>query len=471
MDLAREIGDLSPEDLERMASQTPNTPVADEKGRVPGRVIQIRGDDVFVDIGGKSEAFVSLAEFEEHHPPEPGKTYEFVMQGIDGESGLMRLSLREARLEADLESLKVGDVIEGRVTGVNLGGIELVSGPLRAFMPKSQVELERIEDFAPYIGRRLECQITEIDRKARSLVVSRRRLLERERAEQREQLKFALEVGQVRPGVVRRLTEFGAFVDLGGLEGLVHISDIRHGHLKHPAEALKPGDQVEVKVLKIDLVKDRVSLGMKQLEPDPWELAPANYRAGDQVNGTIVRLADFGAFVELQPGIEGLIPISEMSWTQRIRHPRDILKEGDSVRCAILSVDAEKRKIGLSLKALAADPWDGIESRYAPDSVVSGRVKQLADFGAFIELEEGVEGLVHISEMSDRRIRTPADAAKVGDVVKVRVKSVDPAQRRISLSMKTAVAAGEESPQHGGHHAAAPPPPRKRKKALKGGLD
>lgn len=476
LELAREIGDLTPEELERMAAHGPAKATADEKGRVHGRVLEIRGDDVFVDIGGKSEAFVSLAEFEEHHPPEAGKAYDFVMQGIDAESGLMRLSLREARLEADLATLSVGDVIEGRVTGVNLGGLELVSGPLRAFMPKSQVELERVEDFAAYIGRRLECQISEIDRKGKSLVVSRRRLLERERAAQREQLKVSLEAGQVRHGVVRRLTDFGAFVDLGGLEGLLHVSDIRHGHIKHPQDVLKPGQQIEVKILKIDLVKDRISLGMKQLEPDPWELAPSNYRAGDSVNGTVVRLADFGAFVELQPGIEGLIPVSEISWTQRVRHPRDVLKEGDSVRCAVLSVDGEKRKIGLSLKALAQDPWTGVQERYTPDSIVSGRVKQLTEFGAFIELEEGVEGLVHISEMSDRRIRTPGDVAKVGDVIQVRVKSVDTGQRRISLSMRIAAPAPADAAAPGAahampHHRPAAAPPKKRKKPLKGGLD
>lgn len=473
LELAREVGDVSAEDLERMSGRMPAEPAVNERGRVEGRIVEIRGGDVFVDIGGKSEAFVALSEFEEHHPPQPGQTYEFVMHGLDAESGLMRLSLREARLQADLESLQVGDVIEARVSGVNLGGLELLAGSLRAFMPKSQVELERVEDFSGYIGRRLECQITEIDRKNRSLVVSRRKLLERERAAMRDQLKFSLEVGQVRRGVVRRLTDFGVFVDIGGLEGMVHISDLRHGHVRHPGDVVKVGDTVDVKVLKIDLVKDRISLGIKQLTPDPWDLAAANYRVGDAVNGTVVRLADFGAFVELEPGVEGLIPLSEMSWTQRVRRPQDVLKEGDSVRCAIVSVEPDKRRISLSLKALAQDPWTGVEERYPPNSVVSGRVKQLAEFGAFIELEEGVEGLVHISEMSEKRIKSPGEVVKAGDVIQVRVKSVDTAQRRISLSMKIAPAPREsENAAPAAEQEPKPAAPaRKRKKPLRGGLD
>ncbi len=471
LDLERELAGLTPEELERMALRGPQSHAAHERGRVQGRIIGVRGADVFVDIGGKSEAIVAFSEFEEHHPPEAGQTHEFVMHGLEADSGLMRLSLREARLQADLDTLRNGDVIEGRVSGVNLGGLELVAGHLRAFMPKSQVELERVEDFAPYIGRRLECEITEIDRRNRTLVVSRRRMLERERAVQRDQLKGELAVGQVRQGVVRRLTDFGAFVDLGGLEGLVHISDLQHGHVFHPRDVLKVGDEVEVKVLKIDLEKDRVSLGLKQLAPDPWELVPANVRVGDQIHGKVARLADFGAFVEIQPGVDGLLPVSEMSWTQRVRRPHDLLKVGDSVRCAVLSVDPEKRRIGLSLKALADDPWKGVQERYPADSVVSGRVKQLAEFGAFIELEEGVEGLVHISEMSEQHVRTPGDVVKIGDVVQVRVKSVDVEQRRVSLSLKLAQPQTSAAQDASAAPGAPPKQQKKPKKVLRGGLD
>lgn len=469
-ELDQELGELSPEELRLMESAQPSEPQPDEKGRIRGRIIEVRGADVFVDIGGKSEAFVPGDEFPDDEPPQPGQVHDFVVQGVEPESGAMKLSLREARLEADFESLRVGDVIEARVTGVNLGGLELLAQhQVRAFMPKSQVDLERVADFTPYIGRPLECQVTEIDRRGRSLVVSRRRLLERQREEARQQLKYALVEGQVRKGIVRRLTDFGAFVDLGGIDGLLHVSDISYGRVRHPREVVKQGDEVEVQVLKIDLVRDRISLGMKQLQPDPWTVVPANYQPEQTVDGRVVRLMEFGAFVELEPGVEGLIPLSEMSWTQRVRHPRELLKEGDPVRVAVLALDAEKRKITLSLKALGEDPWKDVEQRYTPDAVVSGAVTRLTGFGAFVQLEEGVEGLLHVSEMASARVRRPSDVLKVGEVVQVRVKSVDVPQRRISLSRRGVGEGEAEAPEA---DAAAPPRPvRQRKRPLKGGLD
>ena len=477
-----QLGELSPEDLQRMAAGNPgHATQSGERGKIQGRIIDTRGGDVFVDIGSKSEAFLPLDEFEGDHKPAPGEMHTFVMQGLDHESGLMRLSLREARTDADFNSLQAGDVIEARVTGMNVGGLELQAKGLRAFMPKSQVDVHRIEDFTPFIGRRLECEVTEVDRKGKTLVVSRRKVVERQRAAARAEMRQTLEVGAVKRGVVRRLTEFGAFVDIGGVEGLLHVGEVSYTRIGHVKEVLKEGDEIDVKVLKIDLDKDRISLSMKAMQPDPWNVVSANYREGQQCDGKVVKLMDFGAFVALEPGVEGLIPVSEISYTQRIRHPRDVLKEGDSVRVAILLVDQEKHKITLSLKALATDPWAGITDRYTPELVVSGVVKRLADFGAFVQLEEGVEGLVHISEMSDRRIRTPGDVCKPGDVVKVRVKSVDPEQKRISLSMKleapkpAEAAPSGESHSGGEAHAASastpPPAPKKRKKALKGGLD
>ena len=352
--------------------------------------------------------------------------------------------------------------------GVNLGGLELIIKNVRAFMPKSQVELERVEDFTPYIGRRLECQVTEVDRKAKTLVVSRRRILERQREEMRQELKYSLAEGQMRKGIVRRLADFGAFVDLGGIDGLVHVSDMSHGRVKHPRDVVKVGDEIEVQILKIDLVRDRISLGMKQLQADPWNVVEGNYRPAQVVDGRVVKLMDFGAFVELEPGIEGLIPISEMSWTQRIRHPNEVLAEGDSVRVGVLALDVEKRRLTLSLKALGEDPWLGIEERYPIEAVVSGAVTRLAGFGAFVQLEEGVEGLLHVSEMSDRRVSRPDSVVKVGDVIQVRIKSIDIEQRRIGLSMRSVHG---ESAAGAADAEQAPSPPRKRKRPLKGGLE
>jgi len=372
-------------------------------------------------------------------------------------------------------------IVEGRVTGVIKGGLEVNLNGIRAFMPKSHVDLNRVEDFAPFINRRLECQVTEIDRRARNLVVSRRRVMERQREQARQELRYALEEGQVRQGVVRRVADFGAFVDLGGVDGLLHISDMSFSRIQHPSQLVKVGDEVEVQVLKIDLVKDRISLGMKQLEPDPWELVSANYHVSDTVEGRVVKLMDFGAFVELEPGVEGLIPVSEMSWSQRVRHPRDLLNEGDAVRASVLAVDPEQRRISLSLRALIEDPWKGAGEHYVPEAIVSGRVTRVVKFGAFVQLEEGIEGLLHISELSDQRVKRVSDVVEPGQVIKVRVKSVDFEQRRIALTLRglsevqagageAAAAADQDRDRQRAEQTHPPPPERKRKRPLRGGL-
>jgi small subunit ribosomal protein S1 len=464
--LDSELGGWSKEDLDRMAESPTTHPQVDDRGRIRGRVLGIRGADVFVDIGGKSEGFVALDEFEPDQPPTVDQILDLVPQGFDRESGLMRLSLREAKLAVDVDSLRVGEVVKARVTGSNIGGLELRLHGLRGFMPMSQVDLVRHDDMSAFMGRWLECEVVEIDRKGRNLVLSRRRLLERQREEEREQLRYQLAEGQLRKGRVVRLVDFGAFVDLGGIEGLLHISDLSWSRVGHPKDVLHAGQEIEVQILKIDLVRDRISLGMKQLMPDPWNLAAANYQVGGTIEGRVVKLMNFGAFVELEPGIEGLIPISEMSWTQHVKHPKDLLSEGDRVRVSVLSVDADKRKISLSLKALASDPWDGIEQRYEPESVVSGAVTRITNFGAFVQLEEGVEGLVHISQLSSERVRAVADVVSVGAVIQVRILSVDAGQRRISLSMKPT----GEAPPTEVTSTEEPRPDRKRKRPLRGGL-
>jgi small subunit ribosomal protein S1 len=467
-DLEAQLGGVTPEDLARMSGATPRAVNAEERGRIPGRVVSIHGGDVFVDVGGKAEGVVPLDEFEPDEPPAVGQVLHLVPHGFDRESGLMRLSRREAQVEANLDTLRVGDVVKARVTGSNIGGLELRVHGLRGFMPMSQVDLVRHEDFASYMGHWLECEVTEIDRRGKNLVLSRRRVLERAREEERQQLRFQLAEGQVRKGVVRRLADFGAFVDIGGIDGLLHVSDMSYGRVNHPSELLKVGDEIEVKVLKVDLVKDRVSLGVKQLATDPWTLAEGKYQAGATIEGKVTKLMDFGAFVMLEAGIEGLIPISEMSWTQRVMHPKDVLKVGDAVRVVILGADIAKRKISLSLKALGQDPWHNVTERYQPDALVSGAVTRITNFGAFVQLEEGVEGLVHISQLSNQRVRAVTDVVQVGAVVQVRVLSVDAEQRRISLSMKAAqpeAPAAEALPE-----MPAAKPDRRRKRELRGGL-
>lgn len=438
------LADLNPADIEAAANQqhrrddSPAHANSGDSSRIQGRIVGIRERDVFVDYGGKSEGFVPLDEFEADSPPEVGQIFTFIPHGFDRDSGQMRLSLREVKTDASWDSLKVGDTVEARVTGTNIGGLELTIHGLRAFMPKSQVDTVRHEDFRGFVGKRLECEVTEVDRRGKNILVSRRKVLERELVKQREEAKVGLEVGQVKQGAVRRLTDFGAFVDIGGIEGLLHVSDISYARVNHPKEVLKVGQEVEVQITKLDLARDRISLGMKQLKQDPWQLVEGNYRPGNHVEGKVVKLMDFGAFVALEEGIEGLIPISEMSWTHRINHPKDVLKTGDAVRVQVLNVDAKKRRISLSLKAMSEDPWGTVQERYAPDTVVKGAVTRITNFGAFVQLEEGIEGLVHISELSDQHVRSVGDVVKEGEIIECRVLGLDLKQRRISLSVKAA---------------------------------
>lgn len=443
---------------------------AESKGRIRGTIVSIRGADVFVDIGGKSEGVLALDEFEPEKPPVVGQVFDLVPHGFDRDSGLMRLSLSEVRLDAEGGQLKVGDVVKAKVTGTNIGGLELRIHGVRGFMPLSQVDIVRHEDTASFLNHWLECEVVEVDRRGKSAVLSRRRLLERQREADRKVLKEQLAEGQTRKGVVRRIAEYGAFVDLGGIDGLLHVSDMSYSRVNNAGDVVKVGDEVEVRILKIDWEKDRVSLGMKQLAPDPWSLVTTNFSLGATVDGKVTKLMDFGAFVELQPGVEGLIPVSEMSWTQRVRHPRDILNVGDSVRVAILAVDPAKRKLTLSLKALGEDPWKDIASKFQPETTVTGAVTRIVDFGAFVSLADGVEGLVHISQLSDQHVRRVSDVVEPGKVVQVRVLSVDPAQRRISLSMKSATPPAAAEPETPTETPAAPSPKKKRERPLRGGL-
>lgn len=471
-ELEREVADaldrMSTEELMAMAATHAPAPTA-SSGRVTGRILRISAADVFVDVGGKSEGYLTLDEFPADAAPQVGQELTFVAHGIDRDSGMVRLSLRDVLLDANWDSLRPGEVVEGRVTGMNRGGLEIDIHGIRGFIPAGQASLEPMRDISLLLGQKVEVEVTDVDRGARRLVVSRRRLQERRREEARAQLRYTLKEGQVREGVVRRLADFGAFVDLGGMDGLLHISDIGYGRIKHPSEVLKVGDKVTVKVLKFDLVTDRVSLGLKQLAEDPWNSISERIKVGDVVEGRVTRLMNFGAFVEVQPGIEGLIPLSECSYTRRVGHPKELLKENDAVQAAVLAVDPANRKLTLSLKRLGADPWTTVAERYHAQETVSGVVTRIADFGAFIQLEEGIEGMAHISELSDQRVQRVGEAVKVGQVVSARILSVDNEKRRISLSLKAPPAApAAEVPPALAH---APAPAKKRARPLRGGLD
>jgi small subunit ribosomal protein S1 len=487
-DLDREInealGGMSVEQIE--AQGKPPAPAHDAdahaaaaamaaKGIRRGRIVNIRKGDVLVDLGGKSQGIISELQFDDE-PPVVGKEYDFTVERYDPAEGLVVLSRRMAgavQHSVNWENIEVGTLVEGTVTGMNKGGLELQVKGMRAFMPSGQVNLFFEKDISVYLGQKLVVEVTQADALTHNLVVSRRNVLEKEKEEAKKKLLEEIEEGQSRRGTVRSVTDFGAFVDLGGADGLVHVSELSYRRVKHPSEVVKVGDQVDVKVLKIDKASGKLSLSMRQALPDPWTDAATKYDVGAQVNGKVARVENFGAFVELEEGVEGLLPVSEMSW-QRIRSPKDVVKPGDTVRLVVIALDPAQRKMTLSLKQAGPDPWKEAAEKFAPDQIVTGKVTRVVDFGAFVELEPGLEGLAHISELSNQRVRTAADAVKPGQEVRVRILEIDKDARRVSLSVRRAIEAPPPSPEQ-----LAAIEAQKKKKAerekkraeLKGGLD
>ena len=467
-ELDEALGGMSMEEI-LQADEAPAEPV--ERGVRRGTVAAIHGEDVFVDMGGKSQGVVPFEQFaDEEAPPKAGDVIEVTIEGYDRRDGLLLLSRRGAARAATWENLDEGQVVEGRVTGHNKGGLELTVNGIRAFMPISQIEMFRVEDISGYVNQRLRCQVMEVDRSEQNVIVSRRALLEAEAAEAKEKLLESLEEGQTVVGVVRSILPYGAFVDIGGVDGLLHVSDMSYTRVEDPSHIVHEGQQIEVKVLKFDREERKISLGLKQTMPDPWADAEVKWPADSVVGGRVTRLADFGAFVELEAGVEGLIPISELSFGRRIGHPREIVREGDVVKVRVLNVSTEQRRIGLSLRRVGDDPWTGASVRWPANSVVEGIVTRIADFGAFVELTPGVEGLIHISELSHSHVRAVSNVVREGNTVQARVLNVDEDKRRISLSIKQL---GYSTTENGSAAEESEParPQQKRKKPLKGGLD
>jgi small subunit ribosomal protein S1 len=447
-----------------------------QKGFRLGRIVSISKDDAFVDFGGKSQGIVSLVQFLDREPPVVGEELEFHVDRYDEREGLLICSRKGATASSvSWETLEVGQVVEGTVTGMNKGGLEVDVKGMRAFMPSGQVDLYFQKDISTFIGQRIKAEVTQFDAHAKNLVISRRNVLEREKEEAKTKLLEEISEGQMRRGTVRSVTDFGAFVDLGGVDGLLHVSEMSFRRGRHPSEFVKVGDVVDVKILKIDKATGKLSLSLKGAMADPFAGAETKYAVGTQVTGRITKVPQegFGAFVEVEEGVEGLLPVSEMSW-QRIRHPNDVVKEGDTVRLVVISMDPAQRKISFSLKQAGPDPWKDVKDRYAIDMVVDGKVTRVVDFGAFIELEAGLEGLVHISELDNKRVRASSDVVKPGQDVKVRILEIDPEARRISLSIRRASEATPLAASASGAVAAASEPakkPKQRKTPLKGGLD
>jgi small subunit ribosomal protein S1 len=507
---------------------------------VKGRIVNVTDSEVVVDVGYKSEGIIDLQEWYDEGldkvvPPKPGEHIDVLLDAVEDEMGSIVLSYRKARRQKEWEDViakhKEGDEVKGTVTRKIKGGL-LVNIGVNVFLPASQVDIRRPPDIADYIGKEIECKILKIDEARRNIVVSRRKLLEDQREQMKKKLLAEIEPGQVRKGIVKNIAEFGAFVDLGGIDGLLHITDMSWGRINnphemvhidqplevyilsvdkdkekialslkhktpspwqdvekkypigsrhtgevvnvmsygafvklepgieglvhisemswtkrinHPSELVSIGDQIEVQVLNINKEKQEISLGMKQVQPNPWDKVAERYPPGTVISGVVRNLTNYGAFIEIEEGIDGLLHVSDMSWVRKVAHPNEVVQKGDKVTCVILNVDQERKRVALGLKQMANDPWEGdIPGRYHPGEIKKGKVTKLTNFGVFVELEPGLEGLLHISELSDHKVESPEEVVKVGDEIEVKVLRVDPADRKIGLSRKRLTWEGDE---------------------------
>lgn len=411
---------------------------------VSGTVLAVAESSVVVDIGFKSEGAIPLSEFADPSEVEVGQEIEVYLEDVEDQEGQIVLSKQKADFMRVWDRIKDAydsdQIVEGRLVRRIKGGIVVDLFGVDAFLPGSQIDIKQVKNFDQFIGEVFPFRIIKLNKNRRNIVVSRRVVLEAERERLRKQILQTLEVGQVREGAVKNITDFGGFIDLGGLDGLLHITDISWGRIGHPSEVLSIGDVVKVKVLNYDQERERISLGMKQLTPHPWENIEDKYPVGDRVDGKVVSITDYGAFVELEQGVEGLVHISEMSWTQHIRHPSKLVSIGDQLKVVILNVDKEGQKISLGMKQTTEDPWLSLDEKYPVGTRLSGLVRNLVNFGAFVEIEEGIDGLVHISDMSwTRRVRHPSDVVKKGEQVDVVVLNIDKKRRRISLGHKQTI--------------------------------
>ncbi|MBD3399137.1 MAG: 30S ribosomal protein S1 [Candidatus Coatesbacteria bacterium] len=406
---------------------------------VKGTVVSVSDEEILVDVGYKSEGPIDRKEFGDLEIA-VGDEVEVFLEKKEDQDGIIVLSKEKADFARTWEKIKSAyendEVIEGRVINRIKGGLEVDIGA-RGFLPASQVALRPVRNLEACVGDMFEMKVIKINRRRRNIVLSRKAVLQERRAKMKEELVQELEEGQIREGEVKNITDFGAFIDLGGIDGLLHITDMTWGRISHPSEVLSIGDEVKVLVLNFDRERERVSLGLKQLTPHPWKEAATKYPEGTFIRGRVVNMTDYGAFVELEDGIEGLIHISEMSWTQRIRHPSQILNVNDWVDAKVLNLDTEKQRISLGLKQTEEDPWETIAERFPRGTRLVGKVRNITDFGAFVEVDEGIDGLVHISDMSWlRRVHHPSEILSKGDEVEVVVLNVDADNRRISLGMK-----------------------------------
>ncbi len=410
---------------------------------VNGAVISINGDFVTVDIGYKMEGLVPLDEFKDMDGKvnvNAGDHVVVYLEKMENEHGVMILSRNKAEIikawDSIAEACERDEIISGVCTKKVKGGLEVDIG-VKAFLPGSQIDIRPVRNLDKYLGKKLNFKVIKFNKKRGNIVLSRKALLLKEREKMREETLEQLAEGMVVQGVVKNITDYGAFIDLGGMDGLLHITDMSWGRIKHPSELFQVGDEVTVKVLKYDKEKERVSLGLKQVQDNPWDKVPEKYHVGDKVSGKVVSIKDYGAFVELEDGVEGLIHVSEMSWTNKVKHPSKVLEPGTEVECQVLDIDTKNRRISLGLKQLESNPWDLLEQKFPIGSTVEGEVKNVTDFGVFVDIGEGIDGLIHISDLSwSKKVAHPSEAFNKGDKVRAIVLSIDKETEKFSLGIK-----------------------------------
>jgi small subunit ribosomal protein S1 len=407
---------------------------------IKGKIIGYAGDDVVVEVGLKSEGLIPKEEFEGTEI-KPGDEVDVLFEGLEDETGLIQLSKRRADRQMAwqrvVDTTKEGDVVEGMVTKKIKGGLLVDIGGVNVFLPASQVDVRRPSEVGEFIGKRVRAEILKIDLERRNIVISRRKLIETERDAAKKRLLDTLKEGDIVTGEVKNIADFGAFVDLGGIDGLLHITDMSWSRINHPSEVLKIGQKIEVKVLNIDREKEKIALGLKQREASPWEEIEKKYPVGSRVRGAVVNIMTYGAFVRLEDGIEGLVHISEMSWTRRVNHPSEMVTPNQEVDVVVLEINKEKQEISLGMKQTEVNPWELVGEKYPPGTMIEGKVRNLANYGAFVEIEPGIDGLLHISDMSwTKKVTHPNEMLKKGDTVRCVVLEVDKEKQRISLGMK-----------------------------------
>ena len=412
-----------------------------EREIITGRVIGINEKEILIDIGFKSEGIIKRDEFAEDALPDIGEKLDVYLERMEDESGKTVLSKEKAdflrRWTKLREVHETGEIISGRIVRRIKGGMVVDLDGVQAFLPGSQIDVRPVKDFDKYIDTDMDLQVVKFNEFRKNVVVSHKAILEESLAEQRDELFNKLEIGSIMEGRVKNITDFGVFVDLGGIDGLLHITDLSWGRVNHPSELIDLDDTLTVKIIDFDKDKKRVSLGLKQLTPHPWENVEESYPEGTKISGKIVSMTNYGSFIEIEPGIEGLIHVSEMSWTQHVKNPSEMFSLGDEIEAIVLAVDTEERKISLGVKQLQADPWDQIEEKYIVGTVVKGKIINVTQFGAFVELEDGIDGLIHVSDLSWTKIvRHPKEIIEKGKEVEVRVLEVSRDNRRIALGLK-----------------------------------